>query len=399
MLLKFESISRPVRLAQGLRILPHLVRVFRNWPFREIPATGAPDPLIGVRQDGEHYIVEAPWLDNPQRYDGAAELADGLSCHLTRSWIETQPELIGIEAAAVRFGNDLVVFIGGPHSGKSLLVSCLAASGHTAFADSILPISAELRCGAGLGIAPRLKLPLPDALCDPLRSLVAAQIDSGVEHHGYFKPRYRQLARFGDVALVRAFILLDRTDGAATTLRPAASSTVLKRLLLGSFDALPSANTTLELFHEMVADTHCYRLTWSDPQEAISALRARLAIWRPRKTEDEPHEKTPVKARRRRSLGPRVPSGRLFRHVDGLGERHVDGDLFLVGPQGEAIYHLNGLGAGLWHLLDGSWGLDDAVSLLREAYPTVDCKALESDVERLIEDLADRGLLVEQKSA
>lgn len=399
MLLKFSSISRPVQLVQGLKVLPHLVRVFAKWPFREIPAAGAGDPLINVVQVGDGYVLEAPWTDQGQRYDDAAALADGLSWHITRSWMEEQPELVAIQAAAVLFGNDLVVFIGGPRSGKSLLVSCLAAAGHTAFADAILPVSAELRSGASLGIAPRVKLPLPDALGEPLRSLVVAQTDSGAAHLGYLKPRRTQLAPLGEAVPIRAFVLLDRTDGKPASLRPAAASTVLKRLLLGSFDTLPSTNATLELIHEMVTDTHCYRLSWSDPQEAVNALRARLAIWRPQESEDDSRDSKPVKARRRRAQGPRVPSGRRFRHVQGLDERQVDSDLFLVDPQGEAIYHLNGLGAGLWRLLDGSWGMDDAVSLLRQAYPTVDCKALESDVERLIEDLTDRGLVVEQKSA
>ncbi|MCK4868786.1 MAG: PqqD family protein, partial [Alphaproteobacteria bacterium] len=71
-------------------------------------------------------------------------------------------------------------------------------------------------------------------------------------------------------------------------------------------------------------------------------------------------------------------------------------DLFLVNPGGQTIYHLYGLGAGMWRLLDGSHGLDDVVTVLKEAYPDVGFEAIESDVRTLVDDLADRGLLIEK---
>jgi hypothetical protein len=395
MYLKFESVSRPVLLAQGLKLLPHLARVFAKWPFREVPGERFGDPTINVLQVGDGGIIQAPWIEPEQRCANAAEIADGLSYHMTRCWMEENPDFLGVAAAAVRFGSDLAVFIGGPQSGKSLLASCLSASGHAVFADSTLPISAATRQGVGLGFAPRTRMPLPKAISGPLRTRVERCVERGAPHLGYLRPPEADVAAFGDRASIRAFILLDRADGSATTLRPAAASTLLKRLLLGSVDTLPSACTTLALLHEMVTDTACYRLTWSDPMEAVSALRARFAIGRPLEAEDGSHAISPT-APRRRASGPRSPMGPRFRHVDGLDTRMVDGDMFLVDPDGEAIYHLNGLGTGLWRLLDGSYGLDDAVSVLRDAFPTVDGKLIEGDIARLITDLTDRGLLVEQ---
>ncbi len=399
MYLKFESVSQPVLLAQGLKLLPHLARMFAKWPFREVSGEGYGDPTINVLQDGDGGAIQAPWIESEQRYGTAANLADGLSYHLTRCWMEESTAVLGITAAAARFGNDLAVFVGGPQSGKSLLVSCLSVSGHTVFADSILPISAATRQGVGLGVAPRLKLPLPNAFSGSLRAQVERCIDRCGAHRGYLGPREADMAAFGERASIRAFILLDRADGSATALRPAAANTLLKRLLLGSFDALPSARAALGLLHEMVADTPCYRLTWSNPLEAVNALRARLAISRPLDVDDNSHAGAHVSMLRRRASGPRIPAGQRFRHVDGLDERVVGGDMFLVDPDGEAIYHLNGLGTGLWRLLDGSYGLDDAVSVLRDAFPTVDRKSIEGDVARLIADLTDRGLLVEQSGA
>ena len=81
-----------------------------------------------------------------------------------------------------------------------------------------------------------------------------------------------------------------------------------------------------------------------------------------------------------------------------MTEELVDSDLFLANPGGQTIYHLNGLGAGLWRLLDGTHGLDDVVTVLKEAFPNVESEAIESDVLALVDDLADRGLLIEKAS-
>lgn len=393
--LKFQSISRPVLLAQGLKLLPHLTRVFANWPFREVPAGRFGDPAINVLQDGEAGIIQAPWIDPEQRYDNAADLADSLGRHMARCWIRDNAPVLGLAAGAVRFGGDLAVLVGGPRSGKSLLLSCLSVSGHTVFADAVLPISADTGECLSLGMAPRLRLPLPDALSSPLRDRVESGLDSGAPHLGYLTAAKAEIAAFGDRASPRAFIALDRADGGPASLRPATASALLKRLLLGSADSLPSRGAALALLHELVGDAPCYRLTWSDPSEAVSALRARLAIWPD--AEDGLHlALRSASPPQRRVSGPRRPAGRLYRHVEGLDERLVDGTMFLVIPDGEAIYHLNGLGTGLWRLLDGSHGLDDVIAVLQDAFPTVDRTLIEGDVLRLIADLVERGLLVEQ---
>ncbi len=395
MRLKFASVSRPVLLAQGMSLLPSLARAFAKWPFQEVPAGRHGEPMIGVLQDRRGGIIQAPWADTAQRYANAADLANGLASHVTRCWLAENEDFLGISAAATRFGEGLVVFVGGPQSGKSLLAACLSASGHAAFADSVLPVSITMRQGRSLGLAPRLKLPLPASFTGPLRARINRRLDQVAPNAGYLQSSLVDIAAFGDMAPIRAFVLLDRTEKGTAALRRATASTLLKRLLLVSSDALPSARTTLALLHEMVTDTPCYRLIWSNPADAISALRGRFSISRPREVDDTVRAGSPPRVTRRRALGPRNPAGRLFRHVDGLDERTVDGDMFLVDPHGEAIYHLNGLGAGLWRLLDGSHGLDDVISVLRDAFPTADRGLIEGDVARLISDLTDRGLLVE----
>jgi hypothetical protein len=192
--------------------------------------------------------------------------------------------------------------------------------------------------------------------------------------------------------------MLDRSASSTATVGPASSGKLLKRLLLNGFGEGMSGDELLRNVRRVVDDVPCFRMTWSDPQEAVNALCARFAIWRRPAADKDDQTKNSSKKARRRPSGPRLPAGRRFRHRDGLTEQLVDAELFLVNPGGQTIYHLNGLAAGLWRLLDGTHGLDDVVTVLKEAFPNVASEAIEGDVKALVDDLADRGLLIEKAS-
>lgn len=396
MLLKFESVSHPVRMAQGMKLLPHLVRVFAKWPFREVPAAGSAMPQINVMQDGESYILQAPWVAHEQRYENAIDLADGLPGHLAQAHLNDVSDALLLNAAAARFGDGLVVFLGSKGSGKNLLSMCLAVSRHKIFADTALLIDGRESVAMALGVSPRLEMPTPTVLSGALRQLVEIHSVNVAERFAYLKPEKELMASHGERVPVRALVILDRKEGAEATLRSVDDSRMLKRLMLSSLDGHFSGRESLEILHGLVRGASCHRLTWSDPQRAIAALRARFAIRRAGSDEEENALKKPARTHKRRQTAPRSPAGRLFRHGQGLSERPVDNDLFIADGTGEAVYHLNGLGAGMWRLLDGTHGLDDIVAILSDAFPTVDPICIKDDVNKLVADLQERGLLVEQ---
>lgn len=399
MLLKFESMSRPIQLAQGMKLLPHMMRAFARWPYREVPRAWSSDVMLNVLHEAGQYSVEAPWLKVRQTYANAADVAHALTAQVARGWMIENPGMLWLGGAAAEFGDQIVVFVGGPRSGKSLLMASLAVGGNRVFSDSILPVSPNDQCGMSLGLAPRIKLPLPSEFAGEFRGLVESRIESGSETFGYLSPAVRAVADFGDRARICAFVILDRSAGASATLSQASAGKLVKRLLLNSFGEGMAADILLKNVEDLVGDVACYRLGWSDPQEAAGVLRARFASWRipadDNVSQTKPGTRQPA---RRRPSGPRVPAGRLFRRREGLCEHLVDSDLFLVNPGGQTIYHLNVLGAGLWRLLNGRYGLDDAVSILGQAFPDIDPATIEYDVKTLVQDLTDRGLLIERVS-
>lgn len=400
MLLQFDSITRPVLLEQGLKVLPPLGRAFAGWPHREVAREGRPDPLINVLLLDDRYVLQAPWLAEPLSYANPVALADGLVPVVQRAWLRERHSILWIEGAAVEIGGELIVLLGGRRSGKSLVAACLALGGNRIFADGMLPVLPEAGTGLSLGLAPRIRLPLPASLSWPVRSAMEMQKVNGDEALFHLNPGADKLARFGEQAPIRAFVLLDRVDGAPAALRGARQSTVLKRLVLNSGSERLDAVDVLHGLQTLVAGAACYRLAYSDPEAARATLRGRFAMWPASSiNRDGGQSVLGQVAARRRPSPPRTPEGRRFCRPDGIRERMVDGDLFLVDRGGNTIYHLNGLGAGLWTLLDDSHGLDDIIDVLGDAFPYMDRVALEDDVQALVGELTQRGLLLERPAA
>ncbi len=396
MLLKFEAVSRPILLDQGMKLLAPLGRVFANWPWREVSPEGQREPQIAVTEEDGVPVLRAPWLAGPLRYADPVALADSLATQLVRAWARDRALAIWIDAAAVSFGEELVVLLGGRRGARGLIVAALAASGHRVFADGLLPVAAADRRGIGMGIAPRIELPLPDGLPWAQRAALLMQKDTGNGSFFHLNPGRERIACFGETAPIRAFVLLDESASGPTALRAARSGTILKRMLLhGGCEGI-SATQMLDRLHRLVAGAPCYRLAGGDADAARVTLRARFAMWRSGDVARAAMEPAGDPPDRRRSSGPRNPTGPCYRPSDGLSERQVEGDLFLVGGGGETIYHLNGLGAGLWRLLGEAHGLDDAVCVLRDAFPYVDHVVVEQDARALVADLTARGLLVER---
>lgn len=396
MLLQFDSITRPVLLEQGLKVLPALARAFAGWPHREVARDGRPDPLINVLVEDEEYVLQAPWLDKPMKFRDAVALAEGMVPVIQWAWLRERHSMLWINGAAVEINGELIVLLGGRRSGKSLVASCLALGGNRIFADGLLPVLPESGTGLSLGLAPRIRLPLPPGLSWSVRSTLEMQKGNGNGALFHLNPGRDKLARFGQQAPIRAFVLLDRVDGAPAALRAARQGTVLKRLVLDSGSERLDAVDVMQGLQSLIGNAGCYRLAYSDPEAARATLRGRFAMWPASGT-----NRTGISvsmtadATRRRPTPPRAPEGRRFCRPDGIRERVVDGDLFLVDQGGNTIYHLNGLGAGLWALLDDSHGLNDVIGVLEDAFPYMDRVALEDDVAALVGELTQRGLLLE----
>jgi hypothetical protein len=82
------------------------------------------------------------------------------------------------------------------------------------------------------------------------------------------------------------------------------------------------------------------------------------------------------------------------RHPDTAARLLPDGYLLLHSNDDNRVYTLTPLGGLVWEYCDGSNSVDDIVCHIRELGETLASSNLETEVQRLVAELTDAGLLV-----
>lgn len=397
MLLTFDNVARPVRLESVESAPAAFLSVFRFWPWWSIPEDSAADPQIRVTPDGNAYWLEAPWLDERLRYNDAVNLACGLAVHVNHAMLLDRPDLICLHGAGIEIDGRLVVFPNAYRAGKSVLSVCLAAVGARVFSDDILPIDRLTRQGVAIGVSPRLRLPLPKTLGERTKRFIERRSGGMNAQYLYVELEERLQAPFGEQSPFAGFVLLERRDGAPATLEPVSDGETLKQLVLRNFARQIPAAASLDFLHGLVASAACYKLTYSAGDDAADVLMARFSD-RATLARDVGAKSANDLLARQLDRNP-ASGGDHIRRSPGIGERLVGDGLFLTGQTGESVYHLNLIGAAVWRLLDGECSLDEAKSVVRQAFPDVATNRIDRDIHRLVQDLVDQGLLIQPENA
>ena len=391
MLLAFEGISGSVELVDSDELVPSIAAVLRGWRFRELSASDAPAPIVTVRGTGKAYRIESPWRPSPARHADRVDAVCSFLVDLIRASVANDPSLLCLHGAAAEFGGRLVVFPTPYRSGKSTLSAYLAAAGVRVHADDVLAIKAGDNLGVAPGILPRLRLPLPDGASAAFRGFVDRRRGLGSDRYLYLELNPDELASRGTEAPIGGFVILDRDPDARPGMAPASDSEVLQRVVLQNFARDVDAEDILDRLNALVAEARCFTLTYADGEQAVAMLNEAFDRWpsRPRA--------------RRSSRAPAAPAvavdapdrivGALVRRNPKVAETTVDGEIFLVNPDSQGIYHLNAVGAALWRLLAEPTSIEHAVGLIREGFPDVSGDAIEADVVALMDDLSARGLI------
>lgn len=84
----------------------------------------------------------------------------------------------------------------------------------------------------------------------------------------------------------------------------------------------------------------------------------------------------------------------VLRRGAGVNVQEMDGDLFMVRPDSGEIWHLDRMGAAIWHALAEPMARDELLALFAEAFPEIPAATLERDLDRALEDLRAGGLIV-----
>lgn len=387
MFLRFEDTNVVVEVPADTAFRGALQAAAFDWAVQE---TAFAAPASRVTRRGARYVLHSPGREPIEA--SAVEAVCGLLVDVVDAVIEATPSVLCLHGAAVEFAGRLVVFPSRSHAGKSTLVARLAAGGHTVLGDDILPLTPDDRSGVALGIAPRLRLPLPAAATAAFRRFVAdnAAVDDG--RYLYLGADCGALAPRGMAREIGAIVLLDRTAEGPAEFSRAGESEALQTLIRQNFTSGTQAAVLMDRLHALVGRLPCFKLTYSDLEDATALVEERFRRW-PVSTDGLP-KGTGAPSEVPGEVGrPLRPSDQRFRQVAGIELRQVEGDLFLADRDGVAIYHLNAIGTGIWNLLAEPTSPNDAVEILAAAFPDTDPAQIDQDARALFGELEAAGFV------
>lgn len=191
--------------------------------------------------------------------------------------LDDNPHLLCLHGGAVILGSSLVCFPARGRAGKSTLVASFAAIGRKIYADDVLALEAGGNRGRALGFMPRLRAPLPGNIDSEVRHYINQHL--GPASHGwiYLRPKPRQMAAFGEVSKIGAFVLLERQEHGDPELEPLNTAAILKILIAENIIRKLPMSEIFDRLHLLASQSKRYTLRYSSPLAAAKFLSAKFA--------------------------------------------------------------------------------------------------------------------------
>jgi hypothetical protein len=393
----FQGLVAPLRLDDAAAVLRLLPQIATGWPYHARDADQAIRPFFTISaQPGtarflcQNHVEPVP----PRQFDALNAACDAMAA-LAQALAAQDARLLCLHAAGVVIAGQLLVFPNVRRAGKSTLSVALAKAGHCVFSDDVLPLFLSDKApvqGLAMGIAPRLRLPLPDTAGQDFRDWVAATPGPANRQYKYLALPGQPM--HGKCLPIAAFVILDRQDAPVPArLEPVPSDVAMDALLHQNFTRDRHSGDVLRFIASVLATRACVRLTYFDLQGAVGCLGAAFAPPAdPSAAVDSPSiyrfRPAPVEAEAA-ALIPGAP----IRQRAGSIAREIGEVLYLADPEGRAIHRMDPLAAAIWDLLETPVTTDEIESLLAAAFPTADRARIAADLRDLLATLAAFGLV------
>lgn len=393
----FEGMAAPLRLEGAAPVHALLPKVMAGWRFHERAADSAVQPFFSIHDTEDEARFRCEWHveERPvQHYDPVNAICDAVSA-MSFALPAEDPRLICLHAAAVEMAGRLVVFPNIRRAGKSTLSAALAMAGHRVFSDDVLPLlftENSHAVGLAMGIAPRLRLPLPDGAPRDFQDWVAAA--SGPQNRQYLYLTLPNLPPHGETCPVGAFVILDRQDDATEArLEQVPPDVAMDALLHQNFTRDRHSGDILQAMAATLAQRPVFRLTYSGLADAVTCLGAAFRDWKDELPEAAGAERQFQLARFDASEAGGVPDGSPIRQRAGTIAETIGETLYLADTHGLAIHRMDALATVIWTLLEDPVTPQEILDVLADAFPTEDPERIAGDVQGLLDMLRDAGLI------
>lgn len=204
--LSLPIIGRCVRVENAADAIAALSQAMPGWPLTVQPAAG-PTPDMYIYRD-EQGLWQG-WRDDPEEFDlpSSAAVACSLVGELIGRRLDAEPALLGLHCGSVEINGQLVIFPESSKAGKSTLTAAFAAAGYRVFGDDVLGLT-EAGAGVAMGVAPRLRMPLPSSFSSEFVDYVERHAGPENECYRFVIPAENALAHYNDSSPIGAIVLL-----------------------------------------------------------------------------------------------------------------------------------------------------------------------------------------------
>jgi hypothetical protein len=393
----FQGIAAPLRLEGADGIHQILKAVSPGWPLSARAADLQVRPFFSIlAEPGSDQFRCESLIDGraPGRHDAVNAVCDAM-VGLALALPAENSNLICLHAAAVAMAGRLVVFPNVQRAGKSTLSAALVRAGHALFSDDVVPLSfspdARAR-GHAMGLSPRLRLPMPEALGPEFRTW--AETVAGPRNRQYLYLSLPSQPPRGTALPLGAFVILDRQDAPhAARLEPVGPEVAMDALLYQNFTRDRHSGDILRVMAAVLSERPIFRLRYHDLAEGVACLEREFDGW----PESDPVGSAEAELTFR--LADFDAPSRTTGHFDGplrqrpgvievrLGDR-----LFLADPEGRAIHRIDTVGAAVWLVLAEPTAPEEIADVLAEAFPDAARDQIEADLRRLLAQFDAAGL-------
>ena len=388
--LHFAGVTLCVQLDNAPDVEIALAQALRGWRFDSPsdPHTTARQTHVWGTRSG--FSAQSVYLDHCLDGLGVAGAACAVIADLAQDYFETRPGCLALHCAAFRYADRLIAMTGPSRAGKSTLVARLTQEADMqVFCDDVLPMLDNGQA-VGLGIAPRLRLPLPQGSSAAFKSHVAQHIGPRDDRYGYLCAP--TVAPHGTRAPLSVLLILDRRSDARPQLHEVAEDEILHCLLSQNMSDLQTADAAFRRLSDLLVGITCLRLVYSDMEDAVALIRQAFGTSAPVAVGIEIAQALP------HILPPDLPKPDVSpdlswcRSPDVVMQRKAE-SAFLWQPGRHTIWQMNHLALAIWAVLEIPSSAREIGQLLSERFPDQPLDALISDVNALMQALSRQGLI------
>ncbi|MDJ0975088.1 MAG: hypothetical protein QNJ98_11555 [Planctomycetota bacterium] len=273
---QFADLSGPVRFTGCDDLIEAIESILCGWDVREVSRDQASWSPMRVTRTREGYRRVTPRHPTPSRSrdklrpDVVSALC-GFHFELIDWFSDEHADRTYIHGAGVESEDGLTLFPALAKAGKSTLTVALAAEGRRIHTDDVVPVDLETGEAVALGIAPRLRPPLPEN-APALRAFVEEHSGPARGNRQYIRLPEGRLAPLGARAPIQRIVLLKRKKSGPARLKPVSAGDALERIILQNFTRELPAGDILDTLHRVVEGADCYKLRYSAVDDAVAAL-------------------------------------------------------------------------------------------------------------------------------